>query len=99
MSETGKHGFNPGNSVIYLGDFCCQGQSASILSTPVVEVPAPRTVRACGYPVGSHGATDLIHSFRVSSGKKGFPQKSLHRFPKVKSDVKRTAFDTGEVCY
>ena len=41
------------------------------------------------------GTTDLVYPFRVSSGKKGSLQKSLRRFRKAKSDVKRTALDAG----
>jgi len=66
---------------------------------PIVEAPAPRVVRDLWLHTDSCGTTDLIHSFRVLSGKKGFPQKSSRRFLEVRSNVKRMTFGTGEIHY
>jgi len=65
---------------------------------PAVEALALKAVCALWLHADSRRTVDLIHPFRAS-GKKGFPQKFSRRFPEVKSSVKRTAFDAGEIDY
>ena len=81
----------PGNSMVCLGDFCCQGQSASILSSPAVEVPAPRTVRACGCPVSSRVGDRSYLSLQSVEWQEGVPPEILASLPE--SEVRRQTYD------
>ena len=92
---------NPGDFIICSGDFYCgirDNLRPFCRRLPSRHRSRERCVFVAALPVLVE-TINLVHPFRVLNGKKRFPQKSLHRFLKVKSDVKRTTFGTGEVCY
>jgi len=91
--------WNPANSMVCSGNFYCETRNNPRRSCRLIPSKLrlrERCVLASAL-LPFAGTTHLIHSFRVSSGRKGFPQRFLRRFPRVRSDVKRTTSSTSGV--
>ena len=97
VSTTGKDIPNPDDTTVYSERPLCVIRDSLCRCLPsrhrLREWCVPRFFSA-----GSRGTTDLIHPSRASNGRKRFPQRSLPRFPKAKSNAKRTTFSMGEIC-
>ena len=85
---------NTGNCMVCSGNF--YGDTRDTLRPSCRRTPSRHRPRERYVPLAAlsapAGTTNLVGPFRVLSGMRGFPQKSLHRFPKAKSDVKRMTF-------